>query len=453
MLSNSLIEKDRAHFFHPVAPLRLHERRGATVLQSGKGSMLTDVSGKTLLDGFAGLWCVNTGYGHESIVEAATEQMRRLPYATGYFHFASEPAIELAAELAELAPGDLDHVFFTLGGSDAVDTVIRMVHYYNNARGLPEKKQFIGLERGYHGSSSNGAGLTALPVFHDGFDLPRNWQHHIASPYPYRHEAGPDGQAIIEASVAALKAKVAEVGAEKIAAFIAEPVQGSGGVIVPPEGYLTAMQAACRELGILFIIDEVITGFGRTGPMFACEHEGLTPDFMTIAKGLTAGYAPMGAALVSDAVYQVIADAVPDGTPFGHGFTYSGHPVSAAVARAVLKLYREGGLLENGKKVGAYFGGRLEELRAHPLVGDVRSKGLLAGIEVVTDKETKAKPRPDQNVSARLAEAGYRHGLIFRAFTDGSIGLAPPLCITETEVDMLMERLTASLDELMDIRG
>lgn len=453
MLSNSLIEKDRAHFMHPVAPLRLHERRGVTVLQSAHGATLTDASGKTLLDGFAGLWCVNTGYGHDSIVEAAMEQMRRLPYATGYFHFGSEPAIELAAELAELAPGDLSHVFFTLGGSDAVDTVIRMVHYYNNARRLPQKKAFIGLERGYHGSSSNGAGLTALPVFHDGFDLPRPWQHRIPSPYPYRHEAGPHGPAIVEASVAALKAKVDELGVENVAAFICEPVQGSGGVIVPPDGFLGAMQAACRELGILFIVDEVITGFGRTGPMFACEHEGLTPDFMTIAKGLTAGYVPMGAALVSDAVYQVIADAVPDGTPFGHGFTYSGHPVSAAVARAVLKLYREGGLIENGQRVGAYFAGRLAELNAHPLVGDVRVKGLLAGIEVVADKETKARPSPELNVPARLAEAGYRHGLIFRAFADGTIGLAPPLCITNDEVDMLIDRLTASLDDIIDIRG
>ena len=229
-----------------------------------------------------------------------------------------------------------------------------------------------------------------------------------------------------------MRAKVDEIGAENVAAFICEPVQGSGGVIVPPDGFLSAMQAACRELGILFIIDEVITGFGRTGPMFACEHEGLTPDFMTIAKGLTAGYVPMGAALVSDAVYQVIADAVPDGTPFGHGFTYSGHPVSAAVARAVLKLYREGGLIENGQRVGAYFGERLKELTAHPLVGDVRFKGLLAGIEVV--------------------DPG-RYGLIFRAFADGTIGLAPPLCITNDEVDMLIDRLTASLDDIIDIRG
>lgn len=451
MLSNSLIDQDRAHLIHPVVSLRGHERRGVTVLQSAKGCEVTDATGRTLLDGFAGLWCVNTGYGHDSIVDVAMEQMRRLPYATGYFHFGSEPAIRLAAKLAELAPGDLNHVFFTLGGSDAVDSVIRMVRYYNNALGRPHKKQFIALDRGYHGSSSNGAGLTALPLFHDGFDVPLPWQHHIPSPYPYRHAAGPDPDAIIAASVRALHDKVRELGAETVAAFICEPVQGSGGVIVPPPGFLTAMQQACRELGILFVVDEVITGFGRTGPMFACEHEGITPDLMTVAKGLTAGYVPMGATLVSDAVYQAIADAVPDGKPFGHGLTYSGHPVSAAVGLEVIRLY-ESGLLDNGKRVGAYFGQRLRELLDHPLVGDVRSKGLLAAVEIVTDKATKQKPAADLRIGERLFDEAYRNGLICRAFADGTIGLAPPLCITQGEVDLLIERLSTTLDSLLDLK-
>ena len=315
----------------------------------------------------------------------------------------------------------------------------------------PEKKHFIALERGYHGSSSNGAGLTALPIFHDGFDLPRQWQHHIPSPYPYRHPEGPDGAAIIKACVRALRDKVRELGEEAVAAFICEPVQGSGGVIVPPEGFLTAMQDACRELGILFIVDEVITGFGRTGPMFACEHEGLEPDFMTVAKGLTAGYAPMGAAIVSDHVYQVIADAAPNGAPFGHGFTYSGHPVSAAVGLEVIRLY-EGGLIENGKRVGAYFGDRLRELLDHPLVGDVRAKGLLAAVEIVADKATKRKPSPELRLSERLFDQGYRNGVVFRAFADGTIGLAPPLCITEGEVDSLIERLGKTLDSILELK-
>ena len=452
MLSNRLIEEDRAHLIHPVTALRAHELRGVTVLESGDGCFVVDATGRRLLDGFAGLWCVNTGYGRESIVSVAMEQMRRLPYATGYFHFGSEPAIRLASKLAELAPGDLNHVFFTLGGSDAVDTAIRMVRYYNNALGRAEKKHFISLERGYHGSTSNGAGLTALPIFHDKFDLPRPWQHHIPSPYPYRHPAGPDPQAIIAACVQSLRAKVAEIGADRAAAFICEPVQGSGGVIVPPSGFLSAMQAACRELDILFVVDEVITGFGRTGPMFAAEHEGLTPELMTVAKGLTAGYAPMGATLVSNRIYNVIADGASEGAPFGHGFTYSGHPVSAAIGLEVLRLYQEEGLLANGQVVGAYFGERLREFRDHPLVGDVRSQGLLAGIELVVDKTTKRKPSKDLKLSARLFDIGYRNGLIFRAFADDTIGFAPPLCISTDEVDLLICRLRQTLDTVLNLK-
>lgn len=447
MSMNSLEELDRAHLIHPVVSLRDHERRGVTILQSAKGCFLTDRQGNTLLDGFAGLWCVNAGYGHESVVAAAAEQMQRLPYATGYFHFGSEPAIRLAAELVELAPEGIEHVFFTLGGSDAVDSVIRLVRYYWNAQGRTTKKQFIALQSGYHGSSTVGSGLTALPLFHDGFDVPAPWQHHIPSPNPYRHPAGPDGAAVTAAVVQSLRDKVAELGADNVAAFIMEPVQGSGGVIVPPEGFAKAMQDACRELGILFIVDEVITAFGRTGPMFACEHEGLTPDFITTAKGLTSGYAPMGAVLMADHIYQTIADAAPSGVAIGHGLTYSGHPVSAAVALEVLKLYR-GGMIDNCQRVGAYFGQRLREFAELPLVGEVRSKGLLAAIELVSDKTTKAKFPADARIGTRLAQIGYRNGVIFRAFNDGTLGFAPPICITAEEVDLLIARVAATLEEI-----
>ena len=312
MLANSLVTLDQEHLVHPVTAYRAHEAKGVTVLTSAKGMFLRDASGKELLDAFAGLWCVNIGYGHESVVEAAAAQMRQLPYATGYFGFGSEPAIRLAARLAELAPKGLTRVYFSQGGSDAVDSAIRLITHYYNATGRPSKKQFIALEKGYHGSSSLGAGLTALPVFHHNFDLPNANQHHIPSPYPYRNPAGRDDAAVIASSVTALRAKVAELGAENVAAFFCEPVQGSGGVIVPPVGWLKAMREAARELDILFVADEVITGFGRTGPMFACDAEGVSPDLMTVAKGLTAGYVPMGAVLISEKVYAGIADAAPN---------------------------------------------------------------------------------------------------------------------------------------------
>ncbi|HBD90169.1 MAG TPA: aspartate aminotransferase family protein, partial [Gemmobacter sp.] len=268
MLANSLIELDRAHLIHPVASWRGHEKAGVRMLTAAKGATVTDAQGQTLIDGFAGLWCVNAGYGQESVIEAATRQLRDLPYATGYFGLGSEPPIRLATRLADHAPGDLDHVYFTLGGSDAVDSTVRFARYYWNARGLPQKNQFISLEQGYHGSSTVGAGLTALPVFHAGFGLPMDWQHKIPSHYTYRNPAGSDPAAIIAASVAQLRAKVAEIGgAERVAAFYAEPIQGSGGVLVPPAGWMKAMRDVCTELDILFIADEVITGFGRTGPM------------------------------------------------------------------------------------------------------------------------------------------------------------------------------------------
>ena len=295
MLANSLIELDRAHLVHPVASWRGHEAAGVRVLASAKGATVTDAEGRTLVDGFAGLWCVNAGYGQESVIAAAERQLRTLPYATGYFGLGSEPAIRLAARLAELAPGDLDHVYFTLGGSDAVDSSVRFVRYYWHARGKPEKDQFISLEQGYHGSTTVGAGLTALPVFHAGFGVPYDWQHKIPSHYAYRNPAGSDPEAIIAASTAALRAKVAALGGpERVAAFYAEPIQGSGGVLVPPAGWMRAMRELCAELDILFVADEVITGFGRTGPLFACEEDGIVPDLMTVAKGLTSGYAPDG---------------------------------------------------------------------------------------------------------------------------------------------------------------
>lgn len=451
MTVNSLEALDRRHWVHPVANWAGHEKRGVTIMKSAKGAFVTDADGHELIDGFAGLWCVNVGYGHDSIVEAAAAQMRELPYATGYFSFGSEPAIRLAAKLAELTPGDLDHIYFSLGGSDAVDSALRLIRYYYNVTGRPEKKHIISLERGYHGSSSTGAGVTALPAFHANFDLPAEGQHYIGSPYPYRNAVGSDDAAVIAASVAALRAKVEELGADRVAAFFCEPIQGSGGVVVPPRGWLKAMRAAAAELDILFVADEVITGFGRTGPMFACEAEGVVPDMMTMAKGLTSGYAPLGALAIGEKVYRAIADNAPAGGPIGHGYTYSGHPVSAAVALEVLRLYDEGGILANGQRVGAYFEERLATLAGHPLVGEVRARGLLAGIEIVADKVTKEKFSRAVRLADHLFARGYANGVIFRAFADDIIGLAPPLCCSESEIDLIVTRLRQTLDDMLAI--
>jgi len=450
MLSNSLIELDRAHLVHPVASYRTHEKLGVRMLASASGATVTDATGRQLVDGFAGLWCVNAGYGHESIVEAAARQMRELPYATAYFGLGAEPGIRLAAALAERAPGDLNHVYFTLGGSDAIDSTVRFIRYYYYAKGTPQKDQFISLEQGYHGSSTVGAGLTALPAFHAGFGIPFDWQHKIPSHYTYRNPVGTDPQAIIAASKQALRQKVEEIGAERVAAFYAEPIQGSGGVLVPPTGWMKEMADLCHELDILFIADEVITGFGSTGPLFACSEDDVVPDFLTVAKGLTSGYVPMGAVFMTDRVYDTIADCA--GTSLvGHGYTYSAHPVSAAVGLEVLRLY-EGGLLENGRRAGKRLMEGLQGLADHPLVGDIRGRGMLAAIELVTDK-TKKTPLPAAaDPSRRIFDRAWDNSLILRAFGNGVLGYAPPLCCTDGDIDAIVARTRKTLDQTLEDR-
>ncbi|MDP2699842.1 aspartate aminotransferase family protein [Thalassospira sp.] len=444
MLSNSLIELDRAHLVHPVSAYRVHEKAGVRVLQSGEGATVTDITGHRMIDGFSGLWCVNAGYGQKAIIDAALRQLQELPYATGYFGLGSESAIRLAAELAERAPGDLDHVYFTLGGSDAVDSTVRFIRYYYTKTGRPEKDQFISLESGYHGSSTVGAGLTALPLFHDGFGVPYDWQHKIPSHYAYRNPVGDNPADIIAASVAALRKKVDDLGGNRVAAFYAEPIQGSGGVLVPPAGWMKAMCETCRELDILFVADEVITGFGRTGPLFACADDDIVPDLMTVAKGLTSGYAPMGAVLMRDGFYQTLADAA--GTnAIGHGYTYSAHPVSAAIGLAVLRLY-EDELLENGRKAGLQLMEGLKSLSDHPLVGDVRGRGMLAAIELVVDKERKTPLPAAAYPAARIFDRAWQAGLIIRAFGNGVLGYAPPLCCTSQDIDLIIERTRKTLD-------
>lgn len=451
MRENNLAQLDRDHLIHPVTSWAEHERSGPIILERGEGSTLIDAGGHRLLDGFAGLWCVNAGYGQSSVIAAATAQMEALPYATGYFHFASAPTIQLAARLAELTPEGLDHTYFTLGGSDAIDSAIKFIRYYWSARGEPERRHFISLDKGYHGSTTSGSRVTGLPLFHTGFGLAADEQHYLPAPYPYRHRTGADADVIAD-SVAALRAKVEAVGPEKVAAFFCEPIQGSGGVVVPPRGWLKAMETTCRELGILLVVDEVITGFGRTGPMFACESEGVSPDLMTLAKGLTSGYAPMGAVVLSDQVYRAIADLAPEGAAIGHGFTYSGHPVSAAVGLEVIRLYTEGGILANGQKVAGQFMETLTRFADHPLVGDVRGRGLLAALELVADKASKQKHAPQVGIPGHLARIGFENGLLFRAFADNIIGFAPPLVMTPEDIDALGEKLGATLDALLEIK-
>ena len=449
MQTPALTDLDSKYLVHPVSNFRDHQEKGVKILTSGNGAWLTAADGNTYLDAFAGLWCVNIGYGQQRVVDAAITQMTTLPYATGYFGFGSEPAIVLAEKLVSMTPSSLQHVYFSLGGSDAVDAAIRYITHYFNAIGKPAKKHIISLQRGYHGSSSTGAGITGLPAFHTNFDVPTPQQHKISCPYLYRSEFT-TGEELIAASVKELEDKVAEIGADNVAAFFCEPVVGSGGVIVPPKGWLKAIADTCKRLGILFLVDEVITGFGRTGKMFACEHEGVEPDLMTIAKGLTSGYAPMGAVLMSDEIFNGIADGPNKAAVVGHGQTYSAHPVSAAVALEVIKIYEES-MLAHAQSVAPYFEAKLQACMTHPLVGDARSIGLLGAIELVADKATKRQFDPALKLNETIADIAWKHKLIFRAFGDNILGFAPALCFTESDFDALFERLQLTLDEVLQL--
>ena len=445
-MSDSLKQMD-GHYLHPMTPLSANETRGPTVFRSGKGAYVTDVDGHELLDGFAGLWCLAVGYGQESLIQAATDQMRKLPYANAFGGATNEPCIELAAKLARLTPESLQHAFFTLGGSDAVETALKVARYYHAANGNPQRRHFVSLEHGYHGSAFVGAAVTGMAFVHTYFGLNFDFVHQIPSHYPYRNPVGPEPDAIIAASVSAFEAKIAELGGDTIAAFISEPIQGAGGVIVPPKGWLSAMREVCRAHGILFIADEVITGFCRTGKFFGSEHENLQPDLMTLAKGLTSAYVPMGAVMLSDEIFRTLVDKAPAGAPFGHGFTYSGHPVSAAVALAVIKLY-ENGILDNSARVGAHLQNRLAEFEDDAWVGDVRGMGMVGALELVQNKETKESFPADLQVGARILEAAYRNGLLLRKMGRDVIGFAPPLICSEADVDKMIDRLRRSIDEV-----
>jgi len=342
-------------------------------------------------------------------------------------------------------------VYLCLGGSDAVDSAVRYITHYYNAIGKPTKKHIISLQRGYHGSSSTGAGITGLPAFHQNFDIPTPLQHHISCPYLYRSDFE-SAEELIEASIKELEDKVNSIGVDNVAAFFCEPVIGSGGVIVPPKGWLKAISETCKRLGILFLADEVITGFGRTGTMFACEHEDVQPDLMTLAKGLTSGYAPMGALLMSDEIFSGIADGPNKAAVVGHGQTYSAHPVSAVVALEVIKIY-EDSMLRHSQEVAPYFESKLKDFLTHPLVGDVRCQGLLGSIELVANKVTKRQFPAHLKLYETIDKIAWSNKLIFRTFGDNILGFAPALCFTKEEFDILFERLSLILDEILSLES
>jgi L-2,4-diaminobutyrate transaminase len=433
---------DKERVLHPATSIADHLRTGPRIMTEGAGVTLTDIAGRRYLDAVAGLWCVNVGYGRAEIGDAMAEQARRLGYYHTFSSMSNEPQIRLADRLLGLLPGRMSKVFFGNSGSDANDTQVKLVWYYNNLRGRPRKKKIIARLQGYHGSTVAAASLTGLPMFHRAFDLPIANVLHTAAPYHYRQAApGLSEEAYAAALAAELDALIEREGPDTVAAFIAEPVMGAGGVLVPPRTYFERVQAVLRKHEVLMIADEVICGFGRLGRLFGSDVYGIEPDLMTVAKGLTSGYFPLSGVILSEAVWSVLQAGSPEIGAFAHGFTYSGHPVGAAAAMANLDILLGEDLVGNSARTGSYLHAQLRDrLGAHPLVGEIRGTGLIAGIELVADRSTRAPFDPAVKVAQRVAARCLEDGLIVRALPVGHVvALSPPLCITPAEVDRVVE--------------
>ncbi|AVO55841.1 aspartate aminotransferase family protein [Ectopseudomonas mendocina] len=432
----------QAHHLAPFSDYKQLAEKGPRIITEAKGVHLWDSEGNKILDGMAGLWCVAVGYGREELVEAASAQMRQLPFYNTFFQTAHPPVLELAHAISQLAPTGMNHVFFTGSGSEGNDTMLRLVRHYWACKGQPNKKIIIGRDNGYHGSTVAGASLGGMKFMHEQGDLPIPGIAHIPQPYWFGEGGDMSPEAFGIWAADQLEKKILELGEENVAAFIAEPIQGAGGVIIPPETYWPRIKEILAKYDILFVADEVICGFGRTGEWFGSQYYGLKPDLMTIAKGLTSGYVPMGGLIVSDKVFEVI-EAHGD---FNHGFTYSGHPVAAAVGLENLRILKEEGIVERVKaETAPYLQKRLRELADHPLVGEVRGVGMLGAIELVQDKATRKRFSGDVGVGMVCRGHCFNNGLIMRAVGDTMI-IAPPLVITQAEVDELVEKARKCLD-------
>ncbi len=447
---NSLASRDVAYVLHPYTNARKHERDGPLIITEGKGVHVFDDQGTKYIEGLAGLWSTALGFGEERLVQAAATQMRKLPFYHNFAHKSIEPTIELAERLIELAPVPMSKAFFANSGSEANDSAIKLLWYYNNAVGRPEKKKIISRMRAYHGVTIAAASLTILPFNQIDFDLPIDRIIHSGCPHHYRFaEAGESEEDFATRRAEELEQLILEEGPETIAAMIGEPVMGAGGVIVPPRSYWPKIQAVLEKHDILLIADEVICGFGRTGNTWGCQTFGIRPDIMTMAKALSSSYLPISAVLISDPIYQAIADNTAKIGSFGHGFTYGGHPVSAAVALETLKIYEERNLFGHVQQVMGRFQDGLRGFEDHPLVGEVRGVGLIGGIELVADRATKQPFEPAGAVGGYLAQCAQEHGLIIRAMGD-VIGFCPPLIISEDEIDEMIAATGKALDDTLE---
>lgn len=434
---------DREHYLHPFTDTKVLGEKGCRIITHGDGVYIWDSEGKKYLDGMAGLWCVNVGYGRKDIADAAYRQLVDLPYYNSFFMTSTPPAIELAELLAEITPPHLNHVFYTNSGSEANDTVIRLVRRYWDLAGKPDKQTIISRHDAYHGSTIGAASLGGLKPMHEQGHLPIPGITHIDPPYWFRDGRDLDQDEFGLMAARILEEKIRELGADNVAAFIAEPIQGAGGVIIPPDTYWPEVSRICRENDILLIVDEVICGFGRTGKWFGSDYYGLEPDLMPVAKGLSSGYMPIGGVMISDHIAELLIE---EGEEFAHGFTYSGHPVACAASIENIRILRDEKIIENVENnTGPYFQERLQELSDHPLVGEARSIGLVGALELVKNKQTGELFEPAGDVGKICREFCFDNGLVMRAVRDTMIA-SPPLVMTREHIDEMMESARKCLD-------
>jgi L-2,4-diaminobutyrate transaminase len=451
--TNDLETIDRARVFHPSTHLAQFARGEAPsrIVTGGKGVMIVDRDGRESLDAFGGLYCVNVGYGRKEIADAIHEQAQKLAYYHAYVGHSNEQIIKLSDRIVRSAGLGMSRVYYGLSGSDANETNIKLVWYVNNVLGRPEKKKIIARQRGYHGSGLMTGSLTGLPVFHNAFDLPLARVLHTSCPHYWKFGLPGESERDFSRRMAAeLEALILAEGPDTVAAFIGEPVMGTGGIIPPPDGYWADIQAVLKKYDILLIADEVVTAFGRTGQYFGSHTYGIEPDLITIAKGLTSAYLPLSGVIVGERVWQVLEQGADELGAIGHGWTYSGHPVCAAAANANLDIVDREDLTGNARDVGAWFQKRLHEtFDDHPMVGEVRGVGLLAALEFVADKETKAPFDPDLKVGPKVSAAALEEGMIARAMPHGDIlGFAPPLVITRAEIDRVVDMTKRAVDRV-----
>ncbi|MET4712794.1 4-aminobutyrate--pyruvate transaminase [Pseudomonas sp. PvP125] len=444
---SSLADKDMRHQLHPYTNARAHEEQGPLVIERGDGVYVIDENGKHYIEAMAGLWSAALGFSNKRLVAAAEKQMSILPFYHLFGHKAHAPSIELAEKLINMAPVPMSKVFFTNSGSEANDTVIKLVWYLNNAQGKPARKKFISRIGGYHGITLAAASLTGLPANQRGFDAPLPGFLHTGCPHHYRHALPHESEEQFADRLAAeLDALIVKEGADTIAAFVGEPLMGAGGVIVPPRTYWEKIQRVCRKHDILIVADEVICGFGRTGKMFGSQTFGIGPDILILSKQLSSSYQPISAILLNDRVYQGIADQTKSFGALGHGFTGGGHPVAAAVALENLKIIDEENLVAHAASMGELLRSQLQTFSDHPLVGEVRGAGLIAAVELVADRATKAPLDAPGNLGRYLAGRAQAHGMITRNMGD-AIAFCPPLIINEAEVRAIVDRFGMALDD------